>query len=557
MGLLIDGRWHDQWYDTSASGGRFVRPDSVFRNWVTTDGTPGPTGVGGYRAEAGRYHLYVSLACPWAHRTLIFRALKGLTPHIDVSVVHWLMAEQGWSFAAGDGVVPDPIGGAHYLHEVYTRSNPTYSGHVTVPVLCRAVPGMIHYAAAHARQIRREPDTFWLSRLRKGPGMQYVNSIFGELLKPIDRRQFREIVERHDGNAYDKTFKSWDHLVTMVGAQLGRVTSLRGVEATVKANSHQHYHLGVSKAPRATLSRANARRPVGVFAETFAMLAKKADRHARVEGTEMVRLIDSSPIPLGKMCEWAEWNGHIRGMKMHVVYHPGNDVPRCVEITPATVNDVEIGRQTELEAGATYVFDKGYYHFGWWKKINDAKAFFVTRVKVSTRLRATKSRYVRKTIGDGFKIISDADVVLASKGDSSLPFPLRRIKVRRDKGGVITLVTNDLQRTAVEIAALYKSRWQIELLFRWIKQHLNLRKFMGKNDNAIRLQIIAAMIAYLLLRLARRLNSIRMLQLRFAELVCQRLFMRKSIAEIHTPPPVNPSKPKPNFSPDQLGFTYA
>ena len=113
---------------------------------------------------------------------------------------------------------------------------------------------MIHYAAAHARQIQREPDTFWLSRLRKGPGMQYVNSIFGELLKPIDRRQFREIVERHDGNAYDKSFKSWDHVVTMVGAQLGRVGSLRAVEATVKANSHQHYHLGVGKAPRSTLS---------------------------------------------------------------------------------------------------------------------------------------------------------------------------------------------------------------------------------------------------------------------------------------------------------------
>ena len=154
---------------------------------------------------------------------------------------------------------------------------------------------MIHYAAAHARQIQGEPDTFWLSRLRKGPGMRYVNSIFGEHLKPIDRRQFREIVERHNGNAYDKTFKSWDHLVTMVGAQLGGITSLRGVEATFKANSHQHYHLGMSNIPRSTLSRANARRPVGVFAETFAMLAKKADRHTRAEGAEMVRLIDSSP----------------------------------------------------------------------------------------------------------------------------------------------------------------------------------------------------------------------------------------------------------------------
>jgi len=129
--------------------------------------------------------------------------------------------------------------------------------------------------------------------------------------------------------------------------------------------------------------------------------------------------------------------------------------------------------------------------------------------------------------------------------------------VKRDKGGTITLITNDLERTAVEIAALYKGRWQIELLFRWIKQHLNLSKFMGKNDNAIRLQIIAAMIAYLLLRLAQRLNSSRMLPLRFAELVCKRLFMRKTIAEIDTPPPVNPSKPNPKFSLDQLGFTYA
>ena len=397
---------------------------------------------------------------------------------------------------------------------------------------------------------------FQVVETQKVPGMQYRSSIFGNLLKPIDRGQFRGIVEKHDGDAYDKSFKSWDHLVTLVGAQLGQVMSLRAVEGTFNANCHQHYHLGVGRVARSTLSDANARRPVGVFAETFAMLAEKADRHTRVEGAEMVRLIDSSPVPLGKMCKWAEWNGRIRGMKMHTVYEPDGKCPRCVEITPATVNDVEIGRQTELEAGVTYVFDKGYYHFGWWKKINDTGAFFVTRTKVSTRLRKTKSRYVRKTIGDGFKIINDADVVLASKGDSSLPIPLRRIKVRRDKGGVITLITNDLERTAVEIAALYKSRWQIELLFRWIKQHLNLRKFMAKNDNAIRLQILAAMIAYLLLRLARRLNSLKMLDLRFAELVCQRLFMRSPIAKIDKPPPVNPSKPKPRFSSDQLGFCY-
>src|SRR5882757_8747343 len=362
--------------------------------------------------------------------------------------------------------------------------------------------------------------------------MRYLNSIFGNLLKPIDRRQFRQVVERHDGDAYDKSFKSWDHLVTLIGAQLGCIASLRGVEVAFNANSHQHYHLGVSTVARSTLSDANARRPVGIFADIFALLAQKADRHTRVEGAEMVRLIDSSPIPLGKMCKWAKWNGRIRGMKMHVVYHPGNDVPRCVELTESVINDVEVGRQTELEAGATYVFDKGYYHFGWWKKINDTRAFFVTRSKANTRLRVTKRRYARKKIGDGFRVIDDAEVMLASKGDSRLPIPLRRIRVRRDKGGLITLITNDLQRTAVEIAALYKGRWQIELLFRWIKQHLDIRKFLGTNDNAIRLQVLAAMIAYLLLRITARANCVTMLPLRLAELIGQFLFARRAIAQI-------------------------
>lgn len=143
MGLLVDGRWHDQWYDTAKSGGRFLRQDSAFRNWVTPDGAPGPSGKGGFAAEAGRYHLYVSLACPWAHRTLIFRALKGLDRFIDVSVVHWLMLDKGWTFAAGDGVVPDPIGGAQHLHEVYTRADPHYTGRVTVPVLWDKATGTI------------------------------------------------------------------------------------------------------------------------------------------------------------------------------------------------------------------------------------------------------------------------------------------------------------------------------------------------------------------------------------------------------------------------------
>ena len=134
MGQLIDGRWQDQWYDTSKDG-RFQRENAQRRNWVTADGQPGPSGEGGFRAEAGRYHLYVSLACPWAHRTLIYRQLKGLAGLIDVSVVSWLMRENGWTFDRSLGSSGDALDGLEFLHQRYTREDPHYTGRVTVPVL--------------------------------------------------------------------------------------------------------------------------------------------------------------------------------------------------------------------------------------------------------------------------------------------------------------------------------------------------------------------------------------------------------------------------------------
>ncbi|MFT4174091.1 MAG: glutathione S-transferase family protein [Rhodocyclaceae bacterium] len=135
MGKLVEGQWVDQWYDTASTRGRFVRQSSHFRNWVTADGAPGPTGEGGFAAEAGRYHLYISRACPWAHRAAIFRALKGLDAHISLSVTHWLMGDEGWTFETADGVIADSVNGERVLHAVYTRADPHYSGRVTVPVL--------------------------------------------------------------------------------------------------------------------------------------------------------------------------------------------------------------------------------------------------------------------------------------------------------------------------------------------------------------------------------------------------------------------------------------
>lgn len=143
MGLLIKGQWSDQWYDTDATEGCFVRSEAQFRNWVTADGSPGPTGSGGFAAEAGRYHLYVSLACPWAHRALIFRALKGLEKCISLSVVNPFMGSRGWTFEPDAGVVADPVNHARYLHQIYTAAKPDYSGRVTVPILWDTKTGTI------------------------------------------------------------------------------------------------------------------------------------------------------------------------------------------------------------------------------------------------------------------------------------------------------------------------------------------------------------------------------------------------------------------------------
>ncbi|MBU2864647.1 glutathione S-transferase family protein [Reinekea forsetii] len=135
MGLLVEGQWHTDWYDTKANNGRFKRKDSSFRHWVTKDGSAGPTGDAGFKAEKDRYHLYVSLACPWAHRTLIIRSLKGLEDFISVSVVNAYMADEGWTFNAGNEVVEDFINHKQRLHEIYTLAKPDYTGRVTVPVL--------------------------------------------------------------------------------------------------------------------------------------------------------------------------------------------------------------------------------------------------------------------------------------------------------------------------------------------------------------------------------------------------------------------------------------
>ena len=387
--------------------------------------------------------------------------------------------------------------------------------------------------------------------------MRFTPSIFGKLLEPIKRRQFDALVARHAGDAYIKSFPSWNHLLALVYAQFSSAASLRGLEAGWNANRQHHYHLGSGPLVRSTLSDANKRRPVAIFAETFSLVASQLDRQTRRDGADMVKLIDATPIPLGKLCDWAKSNGRIRGLKMHVVFDPKADCPSILDITDANVNDAQIGRTITIAPGATYVFDKGYCHYGWWTAITNKGAVFVTRPKTNMRLDTVSERPIALAQGDNFTVIEDSEVRLASKGDSQLPVRLRRLVVQRTDGKTITLLTNDLERAAVAIAALYKARWQIELLFRWIKQHLHIRRFLGNNDNAIRLQIFAAMIAYALLRIAARRHCVKIPILRFTDLVALCLFERRHLGTIEKPPPVNPNRRQCQNFENQLSLTYA
>jgi putative glutathione S-transferase len=184
MGLLVEGKWQDRWYDTSKTGGRYKRKESQLRNWVTADGSAGPSGKGGFKAEPNRYHLYVSLACPWANRTMIFRSLKGLETFISVSVVHWHMAENGWTFEPAEGVIPDSINHADFLHQVYTAAVPDYSGRVTVPILWDKKTNTI--VSNESSEIIRMLNSAF-DGIGATPGYYYPENLRGEIDEINDR----------------------------------------------------------------------------------------------------------------------------------------------------------------------------------------------------------------------------------------------------------------------------------------------------------------------------------------------------------------------------------
>ena len=335
----------------------------------------------------------------------------------------------------------------------------------------------------------------------------YSKTRFGELMEGLPRSLFEKWVTHYESDKHSKGFKSWDQLLAMIYAQLSGCDSLRELEAGFNSQSFHHYHLGTRAMKRSTLSEANSKRDCRLFEQVLKYLLNQTHRQVRSELTDLLYLLDSSPINL-KGLGYDDWTKADRtyrtqGLKLHMVIAPDRAMPVAMDITAPNLNDIEVGRQTHLESGATYVFDKGYYDYNWWHKVDASQSYFVTRFKHNASIKVVKNNEISASDD---QILDDALVMFNHRRPGGKRVnhyygkPLRRVVVHReDKATPLVLATNDMTRSAQEIAQLYKRRWAIELFFKWLKQNLKIKRFLGRSLNAVKTQIYIALITYLLL----------------------------------------------------------
>jgi hypothetical protein len=336
------------------------------------------------------------------------------------------------------------------------------------------------------------------------------------------------------------------HFIALLYGQLGGATSLREIVTGMASHATRLYHVGAAPVKRSTLSDANAQRPWQVFGELFTAMLGQAHPGLRRSVKDAVRLIDSTSVRLSRLSEdWATFSAGVCGAKVHVVYDPNADRPVYFAVTPANVNDITAAKAMPIEAGVTHVFDLGYYDYGWWAALDDAGCRFVTRLKKNTPITVVHVNSVPENSNILSDRIGHLPARLASRRNNPMQGPVREVAVIIDTGKVLRIVTNDLDAPAQEIADLYKQRWEIELFFRWVKQTLKIKHFIGVCENAVRIQIAIALIAFLILRMAQTAQKIVSSPLTFARLLRANLMHKRRIDRLlgpEQPTPINPNQ---------------
>ena len=371
--------------------------------------------------------------------------------------------------------------------------------------------------------------------------MPFQPTVFCQLMKSVPRRVFQAAVE---GRA-KWGLTEWGHLVVLISAHLAGTRSMRDLLRLLDHHRPALAHLGVRPVKRSTLSDANAHRPTAPFEAVAAWLCGEVGRVAPGLGAEALRLIDATRIHAGQAVQHWAVDGAI---KLHAVFDPIARRTTCFAVTSSRVNDVTAAKRFPIEAGARYVFDKGYYCFTFWANLAAAGCHFVTRLKTNTPVRITRTRRVPRQAAHILRDqIGHLPQRLAASRKNPFQQPVRLVTVRISTGRELTLITNDLKSPATAIADLYKARWEIELFFKWIKQNLKLHHFIGQNRNAVTLQVIAALIAHLLVRLAQLQSRSRLADQVIFRLASQTLFQRRPLADILHQPKSRTGQPCQQF----------
>jgi len=366
--------------------------------------------------------------------------------------------------------------------------------------------------------------------------MKHINTIFSQLLGSIPRHQFNKVVSRYNGDKRAGSMTCWTQFCCMLYGQFCGRKTLREISLSWESHRQKYYHIGVSEAKRSTLSDANRDRPSGIYLELFYCLLNQL----RSPGTlvkDAIRLIDSTTIDLCKQqFEWATFRSGKAGVKIHTVYDPNENIPTFFSITTASKHDKKAAEKMPLVNGATYVFDRAYNDYAWYHSMTQRDIRFVGRMKTNARFEI-----IEELDAFGKGVLQDQVIRLSSrKAKEDCPVNLRRIQfVREEDGKQLTFITNDMKRSAEEIAALYKQRWKIELFFKWIKQNLKIKRLVGRSENAVRTQIIIAMIAYLLLKIANQSLASKLSLQQLATLVSVNIMERRNIDDLllRKPPP--------------------
>jgi len=357
--------------------------------------------------------------------------------------------------------------------------------------------------------------------------LSHNNTVFSQLLKLLPRHEFESLAKQHHSGRSFRTATRWSQFVTMAMGQLSGRNSLRDIVENMSAQAHRLYHLGSAKLSRSNLARINEDKPAVLYEALFGELSKRCKSSAPNHNFKFknpLYSLDASTIDLCLAAfPWADFRKTKGAVKLHIGLNHAGYLPEFVAITEGKKHDVNVGRMFNFPKGSIVAIDKGYNDYGWYKRLTDKGIFFVTRLKTNAKYQVTDRRSVAKASG----LTCDQTIEFTGlQTAKKCPVALRRIGYRDQiTGKKYVFLTNNFQLSAKTIADIYKSRWQVELFFKWIKQNLKIKSFVGTSKNAVMTQIWIAMCMYLLIafikfqsRLVKSMQQIlRLLQLNLFE----------------------------------------